>query len=76
MNDDIWKRQEIESPCVKICAIHPVEKICVGCYRTGQEIGQWSLYDAETRRAIMADLPARAPRLRKRRGGHSTRISE
>lgn len=76
MNDDIWKRQEIESPCVKICVMHPVEKICVGCYRTGQEIGQWSLYDAETRRAIMADLPARAPRLRKRRGGRANRVAD
>lgn len=76
MNDDIWKRQEIESPCVKICVMHPVEKICVGCYRTGQEIGQWSLFDAETRRAIMADLPERAPRLRKRRGGRANRVAD
>lgn len=23
MKDDIWRRDEIESPCVKLCMIHP-----------------------------------------------------
>jgi predicted Fe-S protein YdhL (DUF1289 family) len=74
--DEIWKRDEIESPCVKLCAIHPVEKICVGCYRSLAEIGNWSRMPPEARRAIMAELPARAPRLRQRRGGHTGRTGE
>ena len=69
MSDDIWKRDEIESPCVKLCSIHPVEKICVGCLRTLDEIGGWSAMPAETRRSIIEELPTRAPRLRSRRGG-------
>ncbi|MEM1236798.1 MAG: DUF1289 domain-containing protein [Pseudomonadota bacterium] len=69
MTDDIWKRDEIESPCVKLCAIHPVEKICVGCLRSMEEIGGWSTMPAETRRSIMEELPTRAPRLKSRRGG-------
>lgn len=73
MNDDIWKRAEIESPCVKLCAVHPVERICVGCYRSIEEIGAWSRLTPEVRRAIMADLPTRAPRLAKRRGGRAGR---
>jgi len=73
MNDDIWKRAEIESPCVKLCAVHPVERICVGCYRSIEEIGAWSRLTPEARRAIMADLPTRAPRLAKRRGGRAGR---
>lgn len=73
MNDDIWKRAEIESPCVKLCAVHPVERICVGCYRSIDEIGAWSRLTPEARRAIMADLPTRAPRLAKRRGGRAGR---
>lgn len=68
-SDPVWQRAEIESPCVKLCAIHPVEKICVGCLRTLSEIGAWSRLSPEERRAIMADLPARAPRLGQRRGG-------
>ncbi|MEM1374130.1 MAG: DUF1289 domain-containing protein [Pseudomonadota bacterium] len=72
MNDDVWKRQEIESPCVKLCSIHPVEGICVGCMRTMDEIVGWSGFSAEDRRQLMDhDLPARAPRLRVRRGGRT-----
>ncbi len=36
---EIWQRNEIDSPCIKICVIHPDAKICVGCHRTGEEIG-------------------------------------
>jgi len=72
--DEIWKRDEIASPCVKLCAIHPVEKICVGCHRTLEEIATWSRMTPEARAAVMAELPSRAPRLAKRRGGHGGRI--
>lgn len=69
MTDDIWKRAEIESPCVKICVIHPEARICVGCHRSIEEIGTWSRKTPEERRSIMADLPARAGQLTRRRGG-------
>lgn len=72
MSDDVWKRQEIQSPCVKLCSIHPVEGICVGCLRTMEEIGGWSGFTPEHRRQLMDhDLPARASRLRVRRGGRA-----
>ncbi len=74
MNDEVWKRGEIESPCIKLCTVHPVERICVGCYRTIDEIGGWSRLTPEARRAIMAELPSRAPRLAKRRGGRLGRL--
>jgi predicted Fe-S protein YdhL (DUF1289 family) len=48
--------------------------LCVGCYRSIDEIGRWSHYSPTERQAIMADLPARAPRLSKRRGGRLGRI--
>lgn len=66
---EIWQRQEIDSPCIKICVIHPDAKICVGCHRTGDEIAIWSRLTPEARRAIMADLPERAKTLTQRRGG-------
>ena len=75
MSDDIWRRDEIESPCVKLCQIHPTERLCIGCLRTLEEIGAWSRLTPEARRAIMADLPARAPRLTPRRGGRKGRMS-
>lgn len=74
MSDQIWKRDEIESPCVKVCVVHPVERICVGCYRSIEEIAGWSRMTPEERRGVMADLPSRAPRLRQRRGGRSARL--
>jgi uncharacterized protein len=67
--DELWKRQEIDSPCVKICVIHPEARLCVGCLRSIDEIGVWSRLTPEARRAIMADLPARAGQITKRRGG-------
>ena len=32
--------KEIPSPCVSICALN-ADDICVGCYRTGDEITRW-----------------------------------
>ena len=72
--DEVWKREELASPCVKICVVHPAERLCVGCLRSIDEIAQWSRLSAEERRAIMADLPSRAPRLAKRRGGRQARL--
>ena len=74
MTDDIWARNEIDSPCIRICVIHPEERLCVGCYRSIEEIAGWSRLSPAERRAIMADLPARAPRLAKRRGGRMGRL--
>ena len=75
MTDDIWTRNEIESPCVKICVMHPEEGLCTGCHRTRDEIAAWSRLTPEARRAIMAELPSRTPRLKKRRGGRAARLS-
>ncbi|GHC09401.1 hypothetical protein GCM10007291_01900 [Gemmobacter nanjingensis] len=74
MTDEIWKRAEVDSPCVKICVIHPEARLCVGCYRSIDEIGAWSRMTPEARRAVMADLPSRAPRLVRRRGGRAGRL--
>jgi len=49
----------MESPCILVCSIDMVTGYCFGCGRTKNEIGAWTLYSAEQRRAIMAELPAR-----------------
>ncbi|WP_425044166.1 DUF1289 domain-containing protein [Primorskyibacter sp. S87] len=74
MTDDVWKRDEIESPCVQICVIHPTERICTGCYRSIDEITRWSKMDSAERAEIMATLPSRAPSLKRRRGGRAGRL--
>ena len=74
MNTPLWKRDEIESPCVQICVVHPETRICTGCYRTIDEITNWSRMTPEARRNIMDDLPARADQLKVRRGGRAARL--
>ena len=74
MRDDVWKRDEIESPCVKICVVHPEARICTGCLRTIDEITGWSKMAPEDRREIMEALPEREGLLRKRRGGRAARM--
>ncbi|ETX14335.1 hypothetical protein OCH239_03310 [Roseivivax halodurans JCM 10272] len=64
---------EIESPCTKICQIHPEARLCVGCLRTIDEITGWARMTPEDRRRIMDELPERAPQLARRRGGASGR---
>lgn len=73
--DDIWRRAEIESPCIKVCVIHPDAGLCVGCQRTIDEIAAWSALTTPERRAIMLDLPARKALLRQRRGGRAARLA-
>lgn len=63
----------IKSPCVQICVIHPAERICAGCLRSIDEITRWSAMSDAERAAIMAELPDRAPRLKRRRGGRAGR---
>lgn len=49
----------IVSPCRKQCQLHPIEKVCLGCFRTIDEIGRWVKFTDEKRAKIIADLPAR-----------------
>ena len=75
MSDEIWTRQEIQSPCIKICVIHPTERLCTGCFRSLEEIGQWSQLTDQVRNRIMDDLPSRSAHLKQRRGGRAARVS-
>ena len=49
----------IESPCTKICVIHAVEGLCLGCGRSLHEIASWSSLSGADRTRVMADLPRR-----------------
>lgn len=75
MTDDIWKRDEIESPCLKVCVMHPEAKLCVGCKRTAEEIANWTRYSALERRQIMNALPEREAVLKTRKGGRRARLN-
>jgi uncharacterized protein len=49
----------IESPCTKVCVVHPAHAICIGCGRSLDEIARWIELTEAERTAIMAQLPAR-----------------
>ncbi|WP_210527459.1 DUF1289 domain-containing protein [Rubellimicrobium arenae] len=74
MTDEVWQRPEPQSPCRKICVIHPEAGLCVGCLRTAAEIAAWPTMTAETRRQLMEELPARQGQLTRRRGGRAARL--
>jgi len=67
--DEIWQRDEVDSPCVKVCVMHPEARICIGCHRTIDEISDWSRMSAPARNAVKAELPARGELLKGRRRG-------
>jgi predicted Fe-S protein YdhL (DUF1289 family) len=49
----------IETPCIQICQIDDVTRVCRGCLRSLDEIANWARYPATERARIMRELPAR-----------------
>lgn len=70
----VWRRNEIQSPCVQVCVVHPETRLCVGCSRSIDEIGRWSKMHEDERAEIMAELPSRDPSPKTRRGGRMARL--
>lgn len=56
--------QTVQSPCINICVMHPNTGLCVGCYRTLDEIAAWGSLSIQDRQQIVADLPARKANLK------------
>lgn len=79
MTDDptanrIWARAEIESPCIRVCVVHPETRLCTGCLRSIDEIAAWSRMTPEGRAAVLAELPTRTAGPVTRRGGRAARL--
>jgi len=51
------------SPCVGVCQIDKTTGWCIGCGRTGNEIGSWLGLGDEERLALWAELPKRLDKL-------------
>ena len=47
------------SPCRDICEIDRVNRLCLGCFRSLEEIAKWSRYSVAERRKVLAALPNR-----------------
>lgn len=46
------KEKPVASPCVSVCALDD-EDICTGCYRSLNEIGNWSGMDNARKREVI-----------------------
>jgi predicted Fe-S protein YdhL (DUF1289 family) len=42
----------VTSPCISICALND-DDVCMGCYRTSDEIRNWVMMDDEARMGVI-----------------------
>jgi predicted Fe-S protein YdhL (DUF1289 family) len=56
---DFTRPAAVETPCIKVCKIDDVTRLCLGCGRTLAEIAQWGSLPGSERRRIMSELPQR-----------------
>lgn len=52
---------EVASPCVGVCELHPGTRLCTGCLRTVAEITEWRNASTHRRREILAAVAERRP---------------
>ena len=55
------RQAEVASPCVDICVLDEAD-VCMGCYRSAQEITNWSQLDPAGRRAVLDSARERRQR--------------
>jgi len=56
------------SPCASVCALDPATGLCLGCFRTVEEIAQWQALSPEEKRRVLAAVDERRARLQR---GHA-----
>jgi predicted Fe-S protein YdhL (DUF1289 family) len=59
----------IKSPCADICRFDRKASLCVGCFRTQEEIRQWNKMTDHKRRQILAERARREAKVAGRRRG-------
>lgn len=52
VNPALATEPAVDSPCVYICALDDND-ICMGCYRSGEEITHWGRYSNAEKREVM-----------------------
>jgi hypothetical protein len=51
--------EHVASPCISVCVLDADGALCLGCFRTLDEIASWSLLDADAKRGVLTALPER-----------------
>ncbi|MEN9110970.1 MULTISPECIES: DUF1289 domain-containing protein [Xanthomonas] len=57
----------IKSPCTDICQFDRKSEVCVGCFRTTEEIRSWRKFTEHKRQRILSDVPRRRAKVQARR---------
>jgi uncharacterized protein len=52
------RKVEVKSPCIRNCCLD-MSNLCMGCYRTLEEICEWNMADNDRRQEIKADAKVR-----------------
>ena len=58
MADERAHRRPVSSPCVSVCALG-FDDVCIGCFRTGQEIATWGMLTDDERLAVLRRVSER-----------------
>jgi predicted Fe-S protein YdhL (DUF1289 family) len=53
----------IDSPCTKVCTLHPRVPVCTGCGRNLSEIERWATLSRDERLALMDVVRERLAKL-------------
>ncbi|GAA6133966.1 DUF1289 domain-containing protein [Oceaniserpentilla sp. 4NH20-0058] len=48
----------VKSPCVAVCALDEND-VCIGCYRTGDEIMNWGTMDNTQKHSVLKNVAER-----------------
>lgn len=57
-------KKKIKSPCQLICT-YDTDHVCVGCYRSAEEVANWDSYSDEQKRKVLDNTTKR----REEKGG-------
>jgi predicted Fe-S protein YdhL (DUF1289 family) len=49
----------MKTPCIKVCQMDPVRGVCIGCWRTLDEIARWGAMSDLEREQVFSSLPER-----------------
>lgn len=52
-------KEMVESPCIKICYMDEAQNLCVGCYRTLDEIARWGMASDAEKKEILKEIEVR-----------------
>ena len=52
----------VKSPCIEVCSLNDSD-VCVGCYRTANEIIEWFSANDQRKREILAAVSDRRAQL-------------